>query len=115
MGLSPLLAPVNVSIAVWAWGAYLGEDALEAGARAKISSWKRNDHNMLPPAAKATGQYINSSLAKVEALNAGYDEAIMLNVAGYIADGSGQNAFMVKDGVVYTPPVSAGCLDGITR
>jgi branched-chain amino acid aminotransferase len=115
MGLNPLLAPVNVSIAVWAWGAYLGEEALEAGARAKISSWKRNDHNMLPPAAKATGQYINSSLAKVEALKGGYDEAIMLNVHGTVTDGSGENVFIVKDGVVFTPPVSAGCLDGITR
>jgi branched-chain amino acid aminotransferase len=115
MGLNPLLAPVNVSISVWSWGAYLGEEALEAGARAKISSWKRNDHNMLPPAAKATGQYINSSLAKVEALKGGYDEAIMLNVHGYITDGSGENVFVVKDGVVSTPPLSAGCLDGITR
>jgi len=115
MGLNPLPVPVSVCIAVWPWGAYLGEEAFEAGVRVKISSWKRNDHNMLPPGAKATGQYINSSLAKVEALNAGYDEAIMLNVAGYIADGSGQNVFVVKDGVLSTPPGSAGCLDGITR
>jgi branched-chain amino acid aminotransferase len=115
MGLNPLLAPVNVSIAVWAWGAYLGEDGLENGVRVKISSWKRNDHNTLPPAAKATGQYINSSLAKVEALKGGYDEAIMLNIQGYVSDGSGENIFLVRDGVLYTPPLSAGCLDGITR
>jgi len=115
MGLNPLPAPVNVSIAVWPWGLYLGDESVEHGVRAKISSWKRNDHNTLPPMAKATGQYINSSLAKVEALKAGYDEAIMLNHAGYVTDGSGENVFVVKDGVLYTPPISAGCLDGITR
>lgn len=115
VGLNPLTSPVAVTIAVWKWGAYLGEDALQTGVRAKISSWKRNDQNALPPGAKATGQYINSSLAKMEAHHAGYDEAIMLNNAGYITDGSGENVFMVKDSVVYTPPVSAGCLDGITR
>lgn len=115
MGLNPLPAPVNVCVAVWPWGSYLGDAAFEAGVRAKISSWKRNDHNMLPPGAKATGQYLNSSLAKVEALKAGYDEAIMLNAAGYITDGSGENVFVAKDGVLYTPPISAGCLDGITR
>ena len=115
MGLNPLPAPVNVTIAVWAWGAYLGEEALERGVRAKISSWKRNDQNALPPGAKATGQYINSSLAKMEAHHAGYDEAIMLNNTGYITDGSGENVFIVKDAALYTPPVSAGCLDGITR
>jgi branched-chain amino acid aminotransferase len=115
MGLNPLPAVVNVTVAVWRWGLYLGEHAAEAGVRAKISSWKRSDHNILPPGAKATGQYINSSLAKVEALKGGYDEAIMLNYAGYVTDGSGENVFVVKEGVLYTPPVSAGCLDGITR
>ena len=115
MGLNPLLAPVNVSIAVWTWGAYLGDDSLETGVRAKISSWKRTDHNILPPGAKATGQYINSGLAKVEALMAGYDEAIMLNHAGHVTDGSGENVFIVKNGALYTPPFDAGCLDGITR
>ncbi|HEX9235756.1 MAG TPA: branched-chain-amino-acid transaminase [Actinomycetota bacterium] len=115
MGLNPLPAQINVTIAVWSWGLYLGEEAAELGVRAKISSWKRSDHNILPPGAKATGQYINSSLAKVEALKGGYDEAIMLNFAGYVTDGSGENVFVVKDGVLYTPPVSAGCLDGITR
>jgi branched-chain amino acid aminotransferase len=115
MGLNPMPAPVNVSVAAWAWGLYLGEESVESGVRAKISSWKRNDHNTLPPMAKATGQYINSSLAKVEALKGGYDEAIMLNHAGYVTDGSGENVFVVKDGVLYTPPISAGCLDGITR
>ncbi|MBA3551988.1 MAG: branched-chain-amino-acid transaminase [Actinobacteria bacterium] len=115
MGLNPLPAPVNVSIAVWPWGVYLGEESLESGVRAKISSWKRTDHNVLPPGAKATGQYIGSGLAKVEALHGGYDEAILLNHAGYVTDGSGENVFVVKEGVLYTPPFSAGCLDGITR
>jgi branched-chain amino acid aminotransferase len=115
MGVNPLNAPVNVFIAVWPWGAYLGEDALEQGVRIKISSWRRNSQNSLPAAAKATGQYINSVLAKVESLKAGYDEAIMLNEAGMITDGSGENVFVVRDAVLITPPISAGCLDGITR
>jgi branched-chain amino acid aminotransferase len=115
MGVNPLHAQVNVTIAVWPWGTYLGEDALERGVRVKISSWKRNDQNSLPSSAKATGQYINGVLAKVESINAGYDEAIMLNAAGYLADGSGENVFTVRGGVLSTPPISAGCLDGITR
>jgi branched-chain amino acid aminotransferase len=115
MGLNPLPAPVNVAIATWSWGLYLGEDSRETGVRAKISSWKRIDHNMLPPGAKATGQYINSSLAKVEALKGGYEEAILLNLAGHVTDGSGENVFIAKEGILYTPPISAGCLDGITR
>jgi branched-chain amino acid aminotransferase len=115
LGLNPLPAPVNVSIAVWKWGLYLGEEALENGCRVKISSWKRLDHNTLPPGVKATGQYLNSSLAKVEALKAGYDEGILLNQAGYVTDGSGENVFIVRDGVVFTPPFQAGCLDGITK
>ncbi|MGH2529900.1 MAG: branched-chain amino acid transaminase [Actinomycetota bacterium] len=115
MGVNPLNAPVNVVVAVWPWGTYLGEQALEQGVRVKISSWRRNDQNSLPAAAKATGQYINGVLAKVESLQAGYDEAIMLNQQGFITDGSGENVFVVRHGVLYTPPISAGCLDGITR
>ncbi|MGZ8603802.1 MAG: branched-chain amino acid transaminase [Actinomycetota bacterium] len=115
MGVNPLNAPVNVFIAVWPWGAYLGVDALEQGVRIKIASWRRNSQNSMPAAAKATGQYINSVLAKVESLKAGYDEAIMLNEAGFITDGSGENVFVVRDGVLTTPPTQAGCLDGITR
>jgi branched-subunit amino acid aminotransferase/4-amino-4-deoxychorismate lyase len=115
MGVNPLNAPVNVIIAVWPWGAYLGEDALEQGVRIKISSWRRNGQNSLPSAAKATGQYINSVLAKVESLKAGYDEAIMLNEQGFITDGSGENVFIVRGGILTTPPTQAGCLDGITR
>lgn len=115
MGVNPLNAPVNVFVAVWPWGAYLGEDALELGVRIKIASWRRNSQNSLPSAGKATGQYINSVLAKVESLKAGYDEAIMLNEAGFVTDGSGENVFVVRDGVLTTPPTQAGCLDGITR
>ena len=88
---------------------------LESGVRVKISSWKRNDHNTLPPGAKATGQYANSGLAKVESLKAGYDEAIMLNMQGLVSDGTGENVFIVRDGVVYTPPLAACCLEGFTR
>jgi branched-chain amino acid aminotransferase len=115
MGLNPLLAPINVSIAVWPWGTYLGEEALENGVRAKVSSWKRNDHNTMPPGAKGTGQYLNSSLAKMEAIKGGYDEAIMLNLEGHVSDGSGENVFIVRDGVLSTPPLSACCLEGYTR
>jgi branched-chain amino acid aminotransferase len=115
MGVNPLHAPVTTVIAVWPWGAYLGEEALEVGVRIKISSWQRNNQNSLPASAKATGQYINSVLAKLESLKAGYDEAIMLNQQGYITDGSGENVFVVRRGVLTTPPISAGCLDGITR
>jgi branched-chain amino acid aminotransferase len=115
MGVNPLNAPINLFIAVWPWGAYLGEDALEQGVRIKVSSWRRNSQNSLPSSAKATGQYINSVLAKVESLKAGYDEAIMLNEAGFVTDGSGENVFVVREGVLTTPPTQAGCLDGITR
>ena len=115
MGVNPLDAPVNVVIAVWPWGAYLGEEALDLGVRVKVSSWRRNSQNSLPAAAKATGQYINSVLAKVESLKAGYDEAVMLNDHGYVTDGSGENIFIVRKGVLFTPPTQAGSLDGITR
>src|SRR5437660_1324118 len=110
--------PVTPVEKIWMDGELVAwEDAegLENGVRVKISSWKRNDHNILPPAAKATGQYINSGLAKVESLKGGYDEAIMLNIQGYVTDGSGENVFVIRDGVLFTPPLSAGCLDGITR
>jgi branched-chain amino acid aminotransferase len=115
MGLNPLACQVNVSVAVWPWGAYLGEESLEAGVRMKISSWRRMDANVNPVAAKGTGIYINSSLAKVEAVKAGYDEAILLNTQGYVAECTGENLFIVKNGVVITPPLSSGALGGITR
>jgi branched-chain amino acid aminotransferase len=115
MGLYPRENPVDVAIAVWPWGAYLGEAALEAGVRCKVSSYRRIGPNTLPPAAKATGQYINSVLAKLEASRCGYEEAILLNEEGSVADGSGENVFVVRDGVLYTPPTTASCLPGITR
>ena len=115
MGLNPLPCVVDVAIACWPWGAYLGEDALTKGVRMKISSWTRLDHNTMPPAAKTVGNYVNSSLAKVEALKAGYDEAIMLNPQGFVSECTGENIFVVRNGVILTPPLSAGALEGITQ
>jgi branched-chain amino acid aminotransferase len=115
MGLYPRDNPVEIAVAVWPWGAYLGEEALEHGVSCKISSFRRIGPNTLPPTAKASGQYINSVLAKLEASRAGQDEAILLNEEGYIADGSGENVFAVRDGVLHTPPTTASCLPGITR
>ena len=115
MGLNPLPCPVNVSIAVWPWGTYLGEEGIRHGVRMKISSWRRQDPNMIPPAAKVTGLYVNSSLAKVEALKSGYDEAILLNAQGHVSECTGENLFVVKGSKIITPPLSAGALDGITR
>jgi branched-chain amino acid aminotransferase len=115
MGLNPLPCPVNVSIAVWPWGSYLGDEGIKRGVRMKISSWQRHDPNAMPPAAKGTGMYINSSMAKVEALKAGYDEAILLSPQGYVSECTGENIFVVKRGRIITPPVSAGALAGITQ
>jgi branched-chain amino acid aminotransferase len=115
IGLNPLNSPVSMMIACWPWGAYLGEEGFIHGVRVKVSSWRRLDPNIIPPAAKATGQYLNSSLAKAEALKAGYDEGILLNPNGYVTDGSGENVFVVRDGTLLTPPLAAGCLAGITR
>jgi branched-chain amino acid aminotransferase len=115
MGLNTLPCSVDVSIACWPWGAYLGDDALTKGVRMKISSWTRHDHNTMPPAAKTTGNYVNSSLAKVEALKAGYDEALMLNPQGLVAECTGENIFVSRGGRLITPPLSAGALEGITQ
>jgi branched-chain amino acid aminotransferase len=115
MGLSPLEAPIDVSIAVWPWGAYLGEAGLRDGIRAKVASWRRIGNNTIPAMAKAGGQYLNSILAKIESQKAGYQEAILLNEQGYVADGSGENIFVVKNGSLVTPPVFASILEGITR
>jgi branched-chain amino acid aminotransferase len=115
MGLNPLPSQVRVAIAVWPWGTYLGDEGLQNGVKAKTSSWVRIGANMIPTGTKACGVYINSSLAKVEALKAGYDEAIMLNEHGEVAEGSGENVFVVKEGTLLTPPLSAGVLRGITR
>ncbi|MDP9074317.1 MAG: branched-chain amino acid transaminase [Actinomycetota bacterium] len=115
MGLNPLPCPVNVSIAVWPWGTYLGAEGIQRGVRVKISSWQRHDPNAMPPAAKGCGMYINSSMAKIEALKAGYDEAILLSPQGYVSECTGENIFIVRSGRIITPPASAGALEGITQ
>jgi len=115
MGLNPLPCEVKVSIAVWPWGSYLGDEGVRNGVRMKVSSWRRIDPNVNPVAAKGTGIYVNSQLAKVEALKAGYDEAILLNTHGFVAECTGENLFVVKNGVMITPPLSSGALEGITR
>ena len=115
LGVSAVGNPVDVVIMSWPWGAYLGEEGLKNGISAKISSWQRIGPNVIPHAAKATGVYLNSMLAVTEANRAGYDEAILMTAEGYIADGSGENVFLVKDGEVFTPDLSASILPGITR
>ena len=115
MGLNTLPCSVDVAIACWPWGAYLGDDAATKGVRMKISSWTRHEHNTMPPASKTTGNYVNSSLAKVEALKAGYDEAIMLNPQGLIAECTGENIFVSRHGRLITPPITSGALEGITQ
>jgi branched-chain amino acid aminotransferase len=115
LGVSSRGNPVDVAIMSWPWGSYLGEDGLKNGIRAAVSSWQRIGPNVFPHVAKATGVYINSMLAVHEANRAGYDEAILLTQDGYVADGSGENIFVVKNGVLYTPDLSASILPGITR
>ena len=116
MGVNPLPAPVNVAIACWPWGAYLGDEGLEHGVRMKISSWRRHSPDAMPTSSKTVGGYVNSSLAKVEAIKAGYDEAIMLGADGRISECTGENLFVVRDGQLVTPPPSeAGALVGITQ
>ena len=115
MGLNTMPCTVDVSIMCWPWGAYLGDDAVTKGVRLKTSSWTRHDHNIMPPAAKTTGNYVNSSLAKVEALKAGYDEAIMLNPQGLVSECTGENIFCVRNGRIITPPLASGALEGITQ
>ncbi|MEY2582106.1 MAG: branched-chain amino acid aminotransferase [Ilumatobacteraceae bacterium] len=115
MGLNTLPCSVDVAIACWPWAPFLGEDALDQGVRMKVSSWTRHDHNTMPPASKTTGNYVNSSLAKVEALKGGYDEAIMLAPNGLIAECTGENIFAVRNNIIITPPLSAGALEGITQ
>ncbi len=114
MGLFPLNNPVKFAIAVWPWGTYLGEDGIKNGIRCKISSWLRMDSRIFPPQVKCSGNYANSILAKMEAIDCGYNEAIQLNVQGLVAEGPGENIFMVKDEKLFTPSISAGALYGIT-
>jgi branched-chain amino acid aminotransferase len=115
LGVHPGTNPIDVCIISWPWGTYLGEDALESGVRAKVSSWKRVGPNTIPHVAKATGIYLNSMLAVIEATRAGYEEAILLTDEGTIADGSGENIFVIKDEILSTPDLSASILPGITR
>ena len=115
LGVSTAGNPVETVIMAWPWGSYLGEEALSKGVTAKISSWKRVGPNTIPHAAKATGVYLNSMLATTEARRGGYDEAILLTDDGYVADGPGENIFVVRDGVITTPPLSTSILAGITR
>ncbi len=115
MGLNPIPCPVRVAVACWPWATYLGAEGIEKGIRLKVSSWARHDPRSLPTAAKGCGMYINSSLAKVEAVRAGYDEALMCTTDGYLAECTGENLFLVRRGRLVTPPSSAvGALAGIT-
>lgn len=116
MGVNPIGAPVNTAIAAWPWGPYLGHAAVEKGVRMKISSWSRHHPNAMPTASKTVGGYVNASLAKVEAVKAGYDEAIMLGPDGRVSECTGENLFIVRDGLLISPPPSeAGALRGITQ
>lgn len=115
MGVDPSGAPTDVIIACWPWDSYLGADALEKGVAVGVSSWRQRSINALPPAVKATASYFNSILAKLEAKAHGYVEAIMLNEDGKVCEGTGENLFIVRDGILSTPPLSDGVLEGITR
>lgn len=115
IGLDPSTNEVHTMIGAISFGVYLGEEGIRNGIRAMVSSWRRISHTSFIPTAKGSGTYLNSTMAKLEAVRAGYDDAIMLNEAGTVSEGSGMNLFTVSRGVVYTPPVSAGILEGITR
>jgi branched-chain amino acid aminotransferase len=115
LGVDPFPNPVDCAILVWEWGQYLGEDALEKGVDVKISTWQRMAPNTFPALAKSGANYMNSQLIKMEAILEGYVEGIALNVRGHISEGSGENVFLVMDGQIHTPPLSASILPGITR
>jgi branched-chain amino acid aminotransferase len=115
LGLYATDAPIEVIVAAFPWGVYLGEDGQKHGIRARVSSWRTISGDSLIPHAKAAGQYLNSVLAKTEATNCGYDEAILLDQQGCVSEGSGENVFVVRDGTICTPPHTAAILDGITR
>ncbi len=115
LGVNPFPNPVNAFIAVWKWGKYLGAEALENGVDVCVSSWNRIGPNTLPALAKSGANYMNSQLIKMEAIKNGYTEGIALDVAGYVSEGSGENLFIVRDGVLITPPLGASVLPGITR
>jgi branched-chain amino acid aminotransferase len=115
MGLNPLDNPVDAIIACWEWGAYLGEEGQKNGIRARVSSWRRISPDSLQPMSKASGQYLNSVLAKIEAQKSGYEEAILLDDKGYVCEGTGENIYVVRDGVIYTPTAANSILWGINR
>jgi branched-chain amino acid aminotransferase len=115
MGLNPLENPVEAMVAVWEWGAYLGEEGQRNGVRARVSSYRRISSDSLIPHAKASGQYLNSVLAKIESLKSGYEEALLLDDQGHVSEGTGENVFVIRGGTIYTPPQTAGILDGINR
>ncbi|MGQ9547489.1 MAG: branched-chain amino acid transaminase [Roseiflexus sp.] len=115
MGLNPLRSPVEVMVAAMEWGAYLGAEGLENGVDVHVSSWQRVAPNTLPAMAKAGGNYLSSQLIVMEAVRNGYAEGIALDVHGWLSEGSGENLFLIRDGIIYTPPVTAALLPGITR
>lgn len=115
LGVSPRGNTVHLMVAAWSWGAYLGEEGMKRGIRVKTSSYTRHHVNITMTQAKAVSNYSNSILANMEALDDGYDEALLLDAVGFVSEGAGENVFVVKDGVVYTPDLSAGALNGITR
>jgi branched-chain amino acid aminotransferase len=115
LGVNPFPCPVDTAILTWEWGAYLGQDALQNGVDVRVSSWARPAANTFPTLAKTSANYANSQLIKMEAVTEGYSEGIALDTAGYLSEGSGQNLFIVRDNVIYTPPLTASILPGITR
>jgi branched-chain amino acid aminotransferase len=115
LGVNPFPCPVDAAILLWEWGAYLGQDALHDGVDVRVSSWSRSAPNTLPTLAKTSANYANSQLIKMEAVVEGYHEGIALDTFGYLSEGSGQNLFVVRDNIVYTPPLTASILPGITR
>jgi branched-chain amino acid aminotransferase len=115
LGVNPLPCPVDAAIILWEWGTYLGSEALENGVDVRVSSWSRSAPNTFPSLAKSTANYANSALIRMEAISEGYIEAIALDTFGYLAEGSGENLFLVRDNVLYTPPATASILPGITR
>ncbi len=115
LGVYPMNCPVETVIAAWAWGKYLGEEAIENGVNVGTSSWRRMAPGTMPNMAKAGSNYMNSQLAKMESIANGYDEAVMLDYQGMVSEGSGENVFTVLDGVLYTPPISSSLLSGLTR
>jgi branched-chain amino acid aminotransferase len=115
LGVNPFPCPVDTAILTWEWGAYLGQDALEKGVDVRVSSWTRAAPNTFPTLAKSSANYANSQLIKMEAITEGYSEGIALDTLGNLSEGSGQNLFIVRDGIIYTPPLTAAVLPGITR